>query len=228
MSITLKDTTPRGGGLPKKKCPKCLETKLAEKFYKNPRTRDGLFYCCKECWNGSRRDKYSTDEEWAQSRREYAVSKYATDDDFRYKKKSVVKLRDMRNRALNYGCDIYVLPEDPWAVLYAQYGAVCMVKGCPETNPAIDHIIPLNQQGDHGLHNMQLLCASHNSRKGRNGTDDYRPYVAVFDEQYRQLDSNIDVKGSGSPVDGLLGQDPLQITTNNTEGLESEIDKETK
>lgn len=49
-----------------KKCTKCKKEKDSDKFYRDKNTRDGLRYCCKECfaklskkWKDENKEKYN-------------------------------------------------------------------------------------------------------------------------------------------------------------------------
>lgn len=57
------------------------------------------------------------------------------------------------------------------AELAAFYGRSCLVPGCSNSKPTVDHVIPLSRGGLHASDNVQPLCQSHNSSKHTKSTD---------------------------------------------------------
>ena len=64
------------------------------------------------------------------------------------------------------------MPSDGYKVIYKLFGRACLK--CKTTeNMTIDHVIPLAMGGLHDINNLQPLCRSCNSSKGKK-TVDYR------------------------------------------------------
>lgn len=82
--------------------------------------------------------------------------------------------KSSRRRAVTKGVEVGYVPSKP--LLYAFYGAMCMIPGCSNVALHLDHIIPLAKGGPHGLWNVQLLCGTCNSQKGDRDDADHRPY----------------------------------------------------
>ena len=68
---------------------------------------------------------------------------------------------------------VWELKLGDWPKLLAKYGKACLKCGSKK-DITKDHVIPLIDGGRHHVSNLQPLCRSCNSSKGRN-TIDYRP-----------------------------------------------------
>lgn len=70
--------------------------------------------------------------------------------------------RGMVKRALKHGCKVYLVSPVELLALYRKPCAACKAVG----RIHIDHIIPLVLKGNHGIGNLQPLCAECNLSKG--------------------------------------------------------------
>ena len=61
-----------------------------------------------------------------------------------------------------------------WKALLARYGNRCLCCGRADVKLVTDHIVPVALGGTSNIHNIQPLCRSCNSRKGKQIID-YRP-----------------------------------------------------
>ena len=69
-----------------------------------------------------------------------------------------------------------------WEILVSAYGHNCLHPDCTESeNLHMDHVVPLAVGGEHGLHNLQILCQFHNIQKGARNSNDYRPFILGVD-----------------------------------------------
>jgi 5-methylcytosine-specific restriction endonuclease McrA len=81
------------------------------------------------------------------------------------------RLKKQRRRAAG------VLTIADWQGVLALYGSDCLSCGSDDP-PTIDHVVPIIQGGSNTVDNVQPLCRTCNTRKGRK-TIDYRPQLVA-------------------------------------------------
>lgn len=158
MSDTLVDKT----------CCVCKVEKSPSNFHKDKSKKDGLSPRCKECairaaskWNAENKEKhnlYVRKYYWKNPSK--ALERVKT-----YNKKfpESKRNRQSRRRARKNSNRLFViLPKD----LNRIYSSPCFICGSTEKITA-DHIIPIARGGVHSIGNLQPLCASCNSKKGK-------------------------------------------------------------
>lgn len=145
-----------------KRCYKCREWKALTDFHRRAKAKDGRTNRCRECV----RDYY------LENRARLLSYQIAYNRDHQEERAAYAFHAESVARAKHYGCRIEYVPLDVRKHLERYYGRVCAVPGCGRVESLhIDHVIPLSKQGPHKVGNLQLLCPSHNSRKGVRSTD---------------------------------------------------------
>lgn len=64
-------------------CPKCQQDKPTERFYKRKSSKDGLHPHCKDCCNQYEMERYNSNREWRELRKEQGRKRYRDNPDVR-------------------------------------------------------------------------------------------------------------------------------------------------
>ena len=179
-----------------KTCSKCGEAKPFTEFYKNNACRDGLYSRCKAChgestksWKERNADKVKLDNakrkkenppSSADHRRWVESMKAKDPEGFRRMKRASTKKwelanpemakaskvqREHRRRAKKRGNGVYQITPKDQRRLARMTCAHSHLSPC-SGQLTIDHIVPIDPGGVHGIGNLQALCLKHNSAKG--------------------------------------------------------------
>ncbi|MFD8618285.1 HNH endonuclease [Streptomyces sp. NPDC059513] len=145
-----------------------------ENFNKSKKAKDGLQSYCRNCQKGAHK------ETWA--------GYYQENRDKRLENTSVWK-KGNPEKVAAYGKKRYetIKAQTPMPIMsnyrevvFGFYGEKCMK--CDSLDDlTIDHIIPISKGGEHGLWNMQVLCAGCNNRKRELQETDFRPWPRLLD-----------------------------------------------
>lgn len=156
-------------GITKKWCPKCKTYWPLVAYREHPTNPDGLYPKCRKC---VKLDKASRRDHTANKRRN----------------KRAKQIR----RARRQGADVFVISHRDMTRLLS--------KPCRYESDTcwgimtIDHIVPLSRGGSHGIGNLTMLCAFHNSAKNDRLHTEYTYGVQFDKEAHGVLES-----GSVSP-----------------------------
>ncbi len=165
-----------------KKCNKCLESKSADKFYKNSKSKDGLHGTCKPCFRERQRAR---SQKFRQENPEY---------DRQWRKNNAAKKRQLlrewqknnRNRVRGYEHARRARMAGAFADCqrFSQEFIRSVYKSCLKCGSLaeleIDHVIPLSKGGTSTIGNYQILCRSCNASKNNRDFTDYRLSYAVY------------------------------------------------
>lgn len=184
-----------------KRCPGCQSVKDLSQFSRCTREADGLQVRCKACQSRYAKVYYKKEATKERIRAYYKKRietdpEYRTYNRARCLKKTKEWYRANKQRALQYhkqwcsknkdregeyaakrrakmrGAVVKFTAKD-WAAIKALYGNICL--GCHRRGDEVlltrDHIIPLSAGGTHTTDNIQPLCRSCNSKKGKNSID---------------------------------------------------------
>lgn len=149
-----------------KTCNGCGETKALECFSLQKRGLYDRMSKCKDC-------KAKDYKSWAdanlvkrqekQKRFIEANPNYGKDW---YKKNPAKALAKIHKRRALVGDSIENYTAQEWLELCELYGHICLCCGRNDVPMTVDHVIPLSKGGSNGIHNIQPLCGSCNSKKG--------------------------------------------------------------
>jgi 5-methylcytosine-specific restriction endonuclease McrA len=164
-----------------KHCPTCQIEKPVEDYYKDSRTKDGLYSACKKCHNARSRswqtrnvDKVRADQAkylelhgdhlraWlANWRVENRDKRRAQLQEWRRANPELARQAKHRRRTREVNGGIYQIADKHLRRLYSQ---PCFYCGSKDQITA-DHVIPLARGGTHSLGNLVAACRSCNSQK---------------------------------------------------------------
>lgn len=165
-----------------KTCVVCKQEKSTSEFFRSSRNLDGIEWRCKACNQANNKKNYALNrdkkrayfrkrcstEEWRSYATEYfnknkeRVIKRRKSDPLYREKKNVIWQR-RRARLIGNGGSHTILE---WTSLKKQYQNKCAM--CQQEKKLTkDHIIPLSKGGTDYISNIQPLCQSCNSKKGR-------------------------------------------------------------
>jgi 5-methylcytosine-specific restriction endonuclease McrA len=143
-----------------KVCHGCRIGKSYNSFTKDKTRSDGYQERCKPCrakktaeWKKNNPEYIKT---WLRENPKYIVA-------WRAKRFWYMGHRLAKTRAKNLGCDVFKILDKNF---YSLFRNRCFVCGSDD-DKTMDHIIPLHRGGTHGIGNLQILCKSCNSRKGK-------------------------------------------------------------
>jgi 5-methylcytosine-specific restriction endonuclease McrA len=181
--------------IPKKQCRKCGAEKRVDEFQKDRRLKSGYSNLCKACsnqksrqWNFNNKTKVlKSVKEWFQvnkeKRRKYYreyVRQYRkihpqksdprASRAWKRKHPEKVSQYNSNRRARNNGLSGKIFAEQ-WKEIVEKYGKKCLRCGRGDVILTIDHILPLSGGGKHEISNIQPLCKSCNSKKGKKHID---------------------------------------------------------
>ena len=158
-----------------KKCTKCGEWKVANtvNFYKNKTGKHGLRGECKECRNKQNKQWYENNrEEIAEQKKQY----YGANRDkiFEYHKRyykspqgQVATFNHHQRRRISEEQQGDGITKDQWVEMMSFFDWRCAYSGevLTKDNRTIDHIVPLNSNGDNMIWNCVPMTRSLNSSK---------------------------------------------------------------
>lgn len=164
-----------------KLCKSCGEEKSLELFYKRSGTKDGRYGVCKSCAKAYQAEKRKADPdhykaqcaEWYRKNAEYAKDKAREWHNSNRERRAayvranseVAAARTANRRALyKHGCE--AMSEEEYKQVQDLYWLAKDLKAVSGEDYHVDHIIPLSKGGEHRLHNLQILHAEDNLRKG--------------------------------------------------------------
>lgn len=160
-----------------KLCFKCNKEKSLSEFGKDKYKKDGISSWCKECCNErNKKWKAANSEKVNKYKRKY----YAANPDKEHKRIyewysiNPGKIREYslnwRTRKNNNGGKF---TNKEWQELKKRYNYMCLrcKRYEPEIKLTVDHIKPLIFGGENTVKNIQPLCKSCNSIKGKNNID---------------------------------------------------------
>lgn len=90
-----------------------------------------------------------------------------------YGKKNLEKRKSWAKKRIEAMGVVWELKPGEWSALLRKYGKRCLKCGSTK-DITKDHVVPLIEGGRHHIDNLQPLCRSCNSSKGRKSVD-YRP-----------------------------------------------------
>lgn len=177
--------------LSQKRCSKCGETRDIREFSKNKRNKDGYQAWCKLCRSGEYRKYYRKNKHRLLERfKEYFKknSEYKKEYDRqhhlnnsekyrkyskKYQKENPEKRRALyrERRARLNGAVGGHFTEKEWQQLLDKYGHKCLCCGATDKKLERDHVIPLGPPHSDEISNIQPLCRTCNTRKGRKVID---------------------------------------------------------
>jgi 5-methylcytosine-specific restriction endonuclease McrA len=190
-------------GTMKKICASCLKLKPISEFYKDARSKDGLYTRCKKChskstkkWQESNAEKFKEDnmkwknthkkqrneqnKKWARAHPEKRRKTFAAwrnknpEYGKNWRKNNKEKIRHYaQNRRARVRGNGGELTVEEWNAVLDFYGYQCLCCGKGDVKLTIDHVIPIFQGGKYSVDNVQPLCGPCNSRK-KDKTIDYR------------------------------------------------------
>lgn len=157
-----------------KQCKKCFKVNPLDCFSLKKICKDGLRNHCKSCvaatvhtWYENNKAKHkSLVYKWIDDKRQNAPNEYK---DFIFRQHNV-----RRERHYNNGESTYISKNLRQSV-FEKYNNICLCCGAMD-NLTLDHIVPVSCGGKTIFDNLQLLCATCNSRKN-NKTIDYRGVI---------------------------------------------------
>lgn len=171
----------------KKRCKICKRYKLTTAYAPHPTHWDRLSHQCRTCTNKVAKERYKNPEFVSRNKergRAYYQS-HKAEHKARYDKwrkenpdASKATWHRYNNRRKSQGPGF---TKDQWARLISHYcpAGICLSCG-KKRKLQSDHVIPLFDGGAHHIGNVQPLCASCNSTKGRWHNTDYRPDKGAY------------------------------------------------
>lgn len=156
-----------------KRCSKCGEWRSPESFYKDKRTRDGLFSACKNCHADSVKRYIESNHEQHIARQkayfsnpEILEKKHKRDRAWKKNNPVAVRIYNNKRRSLKKNSS-GSFSEDEWKEIKIKYNYTCLSCGKrePEIKLTIDHVTPLSMGGSNTVDNIQPLCGLCNCRK---------------------------------------------------------------
>ena len=167
-----------------KVCTQCSERKPISEFYRNPTTLDGHLSCCKICHNVRSKARYEANrKEILAQHAEYRTTPADKAAHQRYTQtaggKQAILQAARRRRAQKAGCVGSHTPAE-FLALCERYDFRCLRHNevFPFAELTEDHVIPIGPGVSDRIDNIQPLCKSCNSWKGRR-TIDYRSQVGL-------------------------------------------------
>ena len=165
-----------------KTCTGCLQEKPLEAFGKDKSTKDGLSRRCKECRNAyfsknnvkHRAKKNAYDAEWRRRNKahvlKYQYEYYQKNKSWMVERQRQYLLKHPEVRARVRGRRRLQEKQNSFVILAKDIRRLMQrpCYGCGSRERlTIDHIIPLSRGGTHGIGNLEVLCHSCNSSKGK-------------------------------------------------------------
>lgn len=178
-----------------KKCSKCYEIKQLDCFSTDNRSLDGKFTRCKECESERLKQYYKKNSEKIKNKvSEYSrsnfdkISFYNKNIRKKDKKSSAIYYEKNKDRILknvkewrknnrdkrklyNYRRrkteSVGSFTKDEWKDLCNKHNNKCLCCGMNNIKLTVDHVIPLCVGGTNNIDNLQPLCRSCNSKKGK-------------------------------------------------------------
>lgn len=166
----------------RKICPGCSKEFALEEFGRNRNTADGCGGRCKKCLRNknakranvlSARSVEQVEQDRARIRPEgvkrcRSCSEAKTFGNFSLSLRNADGLFDICKACVS---DATATRANVMSQLVHLYGGVCLHPDCNSRDLTIDHVVPLKMGGANDIGNYQLLCRSHNSRKGASHVD---------------------------------------------------------
>lgn len=145
-----------------------------ENFNKSKKAKDGLQSYCRDCQKGVHAETWAGFYEKNRDKRLEATKQWRIDNPGKRSDYQRARNESIRNNTP------YPVLTNYKEVVFGFYGEQCMKCGSTE-DLTIDHIIPFAKGGQHGIWNMQVLCASCNASKRELDETDSRPWPRLLD-----------------------------------------------
>ncbi|NYV67570.1 HNH endonuclease [Bacillus sp. Gen3] len=171
-----------------KYCKKCNQTKLIESFTRHRKSKDGFYYCCKECKNlgrkpskrkgsrpkenpitaSNRMERFKRNNPGYFSRKSLEWQKQNPDKVKQYKRKRTLVGKDaldsQKRRALISGL-LYDFTNEDWGAAIKNFEHSCAYCGVKEQPLQRDHIVSLKNGGPFIPSNIIPACKTCNTSK---------------------------------------------------------------
>ena len=141
-----------------KECKECHKELPLEAFSKNRYTKDKFDYCCKECAENKRKLYYEENKEMINKRNR---------DYYKTKEGRIAIFNGQARRRAKKQTQGGGITKDQWLEMMKFFDWKCAYSGIAlsKETKSLDHVVPLNKNGEHEVWNLVPMYRPYNSSK---------------------------------------------------------------